>query len=86
MWYTTHKPLLFSECQKTVLSAYIFMFCGQSLFSSTFFSEYKNSKANIANSDEILVDSQVMSKVTTIHEENEKNGETNNVSDTNKQI
>lgn len=48
--------------------------------------ERKNSKASIADSDEILVDSQVMSKVTTVHEENEKTGETNNVSDTSEQI
>lgn len=46
-----------------------------------FLVERKGSKASITNSDEIVVDTQTTPKVTTVHEENEKTGETTDVSD-----
>lgn len=45
--------------------------------------ERKGSKSS-TNSDEIVVESQATPKVATVHEENEKTGETTDVSDKNK--
>lgn len=46
--------------------------------------ERKGSKSSITNSDDIVLDAQSPPKTTSVHEENEKTGETTEVSDKSK--